>query len=279
MPVTSNEILQSIQTSINTRLQDPNLSEDNRGALIEQYDRTAQMIRDGYENIDVGVDSLSDIIRTETIQLVNDVIATFENTSQTLINSHAVNFTDLSETFTNDINLLTTQLNDFKITTASDIASELESLNIWKNSLHIEDFVEYFKFSTCTNSIQGDGDHSLFLHIRTTVRSDLNYKPKLFELMGGHNYNRVSYDLLLGLYFNGSNTLCHKILRNTLLNSFRFYKSSALYDGHPRVCLVIPKIAGCGLGGAWLKILHQSGSPDTTLDFDLAGTLEDVDFF
>jgi len=82
MAITSNDILQNVLISIDRALQNPELSDDSRGALIEQYERTSDLIVKGYENISVGLDDLPTTIRNETIELVNSVTQTFETASQ-----------------------------------------------------------------------------------------------------------------------------------------------------------------------------------------------------
>lgn len=141
MAVTSNELLQNILISINTALQNIDLTEDNRGALIDQYERTLIMIRDGYQYSEVDLLDLPTTIRTETINLVNEVIATFENTSQTLqdnFQTELIKLTNYNITTQDANNILTTVTN--KLT---DIQNSLNTFNTYLLTLsQIQDEIQ-----------------------------------------------------------------------------------------------------------------------------------------
>ena len=132
MAITSNDILQNILLSINTALQDTSLSEDNRGALIDQYERTSIMIRDGYQFSDVDLLDLPTTIRNETIILLNEVIATFENTSQTLQDNFQIELTKLT-----NYNVTTEDANSI-LTTVTNKSQEIDSsLNTFNTYLSL----------------------------------------------------------------------------------------------------------------------------------------------
>jgi len=141
MAVTSNELLQNILISINTALQNIDLTEDNRGALIDQYERTLIMIRDGYQYSEVDLLDLPTTIRTETINLVNEVIATFENTSQTLLDNfqtELIKLTNYNVTTQDANNILTTVTNK-----STDIQYSLNTFNTYLLTLsQIQDEIQ-----------------------------------------------------------------------------------------------------------------------------------------
>jgi len=116
MAVTSNDILQNILLSINTALQDISLTEDNRGALIEQYERTSVLIASGYKYVDIAIDDLPSTLRDESLLLVNDVIDTFNSTFQTLINSQTASHNTLLQS------------------TSSSVSSKIAELQSWKDA-------------------------------------------------------------------------------------------------------------------------------------------------
>lgn len=118
MPITSSDILQALLDSINTALLRVDLSEDSRGALIDQYERTANMIRDNLGYVDIALEDLPTIIRTETTTLVNEVIATF---------------TDISEQLTTDF---TTASNNALSTLDTDSQALITNLTIASNTLN-----------------------------------------------------------------------------------------------------------------------------------------------
>jgi len=67
---TSLEITNSILTSINTALQKPDLSIDDRASIINQFEQITDMIRDGYQFSDSDLLSLPDVIKQQVLDLV-----------------------------------------------------------------------------------------------------------------------------------------------------------------------------------------------------------------
>lgn len=120
MAVTSNDILQNILLSINTALQDTSLTEDNRGALIEQYERTSVLIASGYKYVDIAIDDLPSRLRDESLVLINDILGTFNSTFQTLINSQTASHNTLLQS------------------TSSSVSSKIAELESWQNANDVE---------------------------------------------------------------------------------------------------------------------------------------------
>lgn len=84
---TNIDITENILNSINTALQKTDLTEDQRGLLINQFEQITDMVRDGYQFSDTDLLSLPDAIRSETSTILNSEIATFTASVQTLINT------------------------------------------------------------------------------------------------------------------------------------------------------------------------------------------------
>lgn len=67
---TSLEITNSILSSINTALQNPDLSVDDRSTIINQYEQITDMIREGYQFSDSDLLSLPTLVKDEVLSLL-----------------------------------------------------------------------------------------------------------------------------------------------------------------------------------------------------------------
>jgi hypothetical protein len=67
---TSLEITNSILTSINTALQKPDLSVDDRASIINQFEQITDMIRDGYQFSDSDLLNLPEYIKDQVLGLL-----------------------------------------------------------------------------------------------------------------------------------------------------------------------------------------------------------------
>ena len=228
MSVTSNEILQNIQVSINTALQRTDLTEDQRGALIEQYDRTVEMIKKGYENIDVSLDNLSDTIRNEAIALVNAVTDTFNNISSELLTTLEDNANTLNTTLNDNVSTALSTLDTDSQQLIADLTNASNALN-----QSLSDDVASFKNTIVSRVGYGNNDMSRislpiafslvnsthqFLHLKTNI--PVADSMDFFSIKGGmYGFN---IDSIISLYANMHN----KAIRNSESSTVDAYSST-----------------------------------------------------
>ncbi len=140
MIVTSNQLLQNILESINTALLDPNLHNDVRTSLIDQYERTITLIRDGYQFSEIDLLDLPTKINNETIALLSEHTSAFENLVTTF-NAELLILSNHNLTIEDSNTVLATVVNK-----SSQIQNDLSTFQIYLNTLaQIKEEIQLFQ--------------------------------------------------------------------------------------------------------------------------------------
>lgn len=161
------------------------------------------------------------------------------------------------------------------------VKAKINNLENWKtaNQKLLQNNIEVYDVNHCTNSYQGDGDDSAYLHVLLPINADAHWQPKLIELIGQHNYtNGTVTDFLAVVNTEADDTFKTKIIRNNS-SEVVIYRSNNQYNGCKRVCVAIKKAGCCCIGRLWLKIYHSSGGINPNLDLQLAGKNDANPFF
>lgn len=122
--VTSSELLQNILVSINTALQEPEIHNDIRSSLIDQYEKIVSFIREGYQYSNADLQDLPATIRAEVQVQLNEEKIALDISTQTLIetvNDELTQLQALPETIRSETN---TKLSDELSILTSEIAQQ-----------------------------------------------------------------------------------------------------------------------------------------------------------
>ena len=127
--VTSNELLQNILVSINTALQEPDIHNDIRSSLIDQYEKIVSFIREGYQYSEEDLKDLPTTIRVEVQAQLNEEKVALDTSTQILIttvNDELTQLQSLPETIRTETN---TKLNDEITTFQTEFQTLTQSIN------------------------------------------------------------------------------------------------------------------------------------------------------
>ena len=125
----------------------------------------------------------------------------------------------------------------------------------------------------------GEGNNQAWIHIRTPLpatnaSSGSGWNPSIVEVKGYHSYfASYSYDFqaVINSAGDGSNAWYGSQIRINRGNTDGVirplpvvYKSTSTYSSYERVCIALPKVAGCYAGWSWIRWWNNTAILDTS---------------